>query len=179
MLVYSSITSLDGYINDAEGHFDWGEPSAELHQFVNDLQRDIGIHLYGRKLYEVMVWWETIDLDDQPEVFRDFARGWRAAEKVVYSTTLTEAASARTRICPVFDADEIRRMPGDQLIGGAVLAGEAFTHGLVDEIHQFVMPVVIGGGTRALPDDVTLDLELLDQRGFDGGAVYLRYRVLR
>ena len=176
-LVYAAIASLDGYIADEQGRWDWSVPSPEVHAFVNDLTRSAQTHLYGRRMYEVLVAWETID-DPAPEM-QDFAQLWRAAEKVVYSTTLQEVASARTRIERRFDPDAVRaiKAQGDCVIGGAALAGEAMRHGLVDEVQLLLSPVIVGGGTRALPDGLRIDLELADQRRFENGAVHLAYRV--
>jgi dihydrofolate reductase len=180
-LFYSAIASLDGYVADERGEFGWAAPDEEVHAFVNDLERPIGTHLYGRRMYDVMVWWETIDLAGQPQAIEDYARIWRAADKVVYSTTLEEPASARTRIERMFDADAVRRLKAgaerDIGIGGAGLAGQAIAAGLVDEYHLWLVPEVVGGGTRALPDGVRLSLELLDERRFGNGTVYLRYRA--
>jgi len=180
-LIYTAIASLDGYVADRNGNFDWSEPDAEVHAFVNDLDRSTGMHLYGRRLYDVLVAWETIDAaGDQPAVIADYARIWREAEKVVYSRTLTRPASARTRIEPTFDPDEVRRWKADADrdlgIGGPELAGQALSAGLVDEIHLLLSPVTVGGGTPALPGDLRLDLELLDQRRFANGVVHLHYR---
>ena len=160
-LIYSAITSLDGYVADAEGTFEWAAPDEEVHAFVNDLERPIGTYLYGRRMYEVMVAWETIDPDaDQPPAVQDFARIWQAADKIVYSTTLETLASARTRIERVFDPDAIRQMKAT-----------------VDECHLLLTPIVVGGGTPALPSGVRLDLDLLDERRFAGGVVHLHYRI--
>ena len=179
-LVYTAIASLDGYIADAQGEFGWAQPDPEVHAFVNDLERPIGTHLYGRRLYETMVVWET--MDDPAPVMRDYAELWRAADKVVYSRTLDAPRSARTRIEREFEPDQVRRMKeeaaSDLTIGGAGLAGEAIAAGLVDEYHLLLAPAIVGGGTRALPDRVRTDLELLDERRFaDSGFVYLRYRA--
>jgi dihydrofolate reductase len=178
-LIYTAITSLDGYIADEEGNFDWGEPSEEVHTFVNDLERPIGTHLYGRRLYDVMVAWETI-ADEQPFV-QDYARIWRAADKIVFSRSLETVTSERTRIERSFDPDAIREMKAsadkDISIGGPTLAAHAFGAGLVDEVRLFLAPIIVGGGTGALPDGVRLPLELLDERRFDNGMVYLRYRT--
>jgi dihydrofolate reductase len=179
-LIYSTIASLDGYVADANGSFDWAAPDAEVHAFVNDLERPIGTYLYGRRLYEVMAAWETL-ADDRPAM-RDFADIWRSANKVVYSTTLDAAATARTRIERSFDPDAVRRMKasaeGDITVGGPGLAAHALAAGLVDEYRVFLTPVVVGGGTRALPEGFRLPLELLDERRFASGVVYLRYRVI-
>ena len=180
-LIYSAIASLDGYIADEEGRFDWAEPDDEVHAFVNDLERSVGTYLYGRRLYEVMAVWETWSVEDEPPAIRDYAEIWRAADKVVYSTTLDEASTARTRIERRFDPEEVRRMKAgserDLSVGGAGLAAHAFRAGLVDECRLFVAPVLVGGGTRALPDGVRLGLELADERRFSNGMVSLGYRA--
>jgi dihydrofolate reductase len=177
-LIYTAITSLDGYVADEDGNFDWSEPDEDVHSFVNELERPIGTYLLGRRLYDVMVAWETID-DEHPQM-KDYAEIWRAADKIVFSRSLESVSSERTRIERTFDPDVIRRMKAkaerDISVGGPDLAGQTIQAGLVDEIRLFVSPVVVGGGTRALPDDVRLDLELLDERRFDNGVVYLRYR---
>ena len=182
-LIYSAITSLDGYVADEDGRFDWAEPDEGVHTFVNDLQRPVGAYLYGRRLYEVMVAWETLDAADQPSFIRDFAKIWQAADKIVYSKTLQTVSSARTRIERDFDPEAVRRLKAsaerDVTVGGPELAAHAFAAGLVDECHVFLAPVVVGGGSRSLPDDVRLDLELLDERRFRNGVVYLRYRTRR
>jgi len=180
MLIYAMIASLDGYVEDESGRFDWAAPDEEVHAFVNELERPIGTYLYGRRMYETMVAWET--MDDEHLVMRDFAELWRAAEKIVYSRSLESASSARTRVEHDFDAGAVRRLKesaqGDIGIGGPELAGQAIAAGLVDECHLIVVPVLVGGGKRALPDGVRADLELLDERRFAGGAVYLRYKLL-
>jgi dihydrofolate reductase len=179
-LTYTAISSLDGFVADADGKFDWAEPDAEVHAFVNDLERPAGTHLYGRRLYEVLVAWETIDKDrDQPPVILDFAKIWQEADKIVYSRTLESASSARTRIEREFDPDTVRELKAtserDLLIGCPELAGDAIRAGLVDEYHLFLAPVLVGGGKRALPEGVRVDLELLDERRFASGFIYLRY----
>ncbi len=181
-LIYSAIASLDGYIEDERGNFEWAAPDDEVHAFVNDLERPIGTYLYGRRMYETMVYWETVSTSgDQPAVIRDFAEIWRSAEKIVYSRTLQTVASARTRIEREFHPAAIRRLKEssarDITIGGAELAGEALAAGLVDECAMFLGPIVVGGGKRALPDDVRVRLELLDERRFRNGVVHLRYAV--
>jgi dihydrofolate reductase len=180
-LIYSALASLDGYIEDAQGRFDWAEPDAEVHTFLNDLERPVSTFLFGRRLYETLVVWETLDLADEPPYIADFAEIWRAAEKIVYSRTLEAVSSARTRIERNFDPSAVRqlkkRAEGDLAVGGPDLAAHAFRAGLVDELHLFVVPVIVGEGKRALPDDVRLDLDLLDERGFDNGTVHLRYRT--
>ncbi|HEV7214538.1 MAG TPA: dihydrofolate reductase family protein [Chloroflexota bacterium] len=181
-LIYSAIASLDGYVADADGSFDWAAPDEELHAFVNDLERPIGAYLYGRRMYEVMVAWETLPAHAaQPPVGREFAQIWQAADKVVYSRTLETVSSARTRIERAFDPDAVRRMKAlaghDLSVGGPELAGQAIRAGLVDEFHLFLVPVVVGGGTSALPMDVHLELELLGERRFGNGVVHLHYRA--
>ena len=181
-LIYSAIASLDGYVADEDGNFDWAAPDEEVHRFVNDLERPIGTYLYGRRMYEVMVYWETAETAaDQPTAGQDFAGIWQAADKVVYSRTLDGESSARTRIERDFDPEAVRQLKAsagqDIGVGGSDLAAQAIRAGLVDELHLFLNPVVVGGGTRALPDDVRLDLELLDELRFAGGVVYLHYRI--
>jgi dihydrofolate reductase len=178
-LIYSAIASLDGYVADEQGKWDWSRPDEEVHAFVNDLARPIGTCLYGRRMYEVLVAWETMD-DPQPQM-RDYAEIWRGADKIVYSRTLEEVSSARTRIERDFAPEAVRRMKdeadSDLSVGGPELAAQALRAGLVDECHLFLAPVAVGGGKRALPDGVRAELELLDQRRFANGTVYLRYRV--
>ena len=181
-LIYSAITSLDGYVADEDGRFDWAAPDEEVHRVVNDLERPIGAYLYGRRMYEVMVFWETAHtLADQPPYVQDFAEIWQAADKIVYAKTLETVSSARTRIEPVFDPEAVRQLKAtaarDITVGGPTLAARALEAGLVDELHLFLSPVVVGGGKRSLPDNVHLKLELLDERRFGNGAVHLRYRV--
>jgi dihydrofolate reductase len=180
-LIYSAITSLDGYVADEDGNFDWAAPTEEVHTFVNDLERPVGTYLYGRRMYEVMVAWETMPLADQPPVVRDFAEIWRAADKIVYSGTLGAVSSARTRIERDFDPEAVRQMKvsaeRDITVGGPDLAAQAIKAGLVDECHLFVTPIVVGGGQRSLPNDVHLELELLDERRFGNGVVHLHYRT--
>jgi dihydrofolate reductase len=181
-LIYAAIASLDGYVEDEEGKFDWAVPDEEVHAFVNDLERGIGTYLYGRRMYETMVFWETAgDKADEPPVFQDYAGIWRDAEKVVYSRTLGTMSSARTRIEPDFDADAVRHLKEssvtDLSVGGAELAAQAFGAGLVDECHLFLFPIIVGGGKRALPDNALVKLELLDERRFANGVVHLHYRV--
>ena len=179
-LIYSAIASLDGYVADEDGNFGWSAPDEEVHAFVNELERPLGAHLYGRRMYEVLAVWETMDVTDEPEVIRDYAEIWRATEKVVFSRTLTEPASAKTRIEPEFDPAAIAQLKKDSErdigIGGPTLAAQALTAGLVDELHLFVSPVIVGGGLRALPDGLKLRLDLEDERRFGNGVVYLRYR---
>jgi dihydrofolate reductase len=181
-LVYSAITSLDGYVADVAGDFDWAEPDAEVHRFVNDLERTVGTYLYGRRMYEVMVFWETAKtLANQPLVVQDYAQIWQTADKIVYSKTLETASSARTRIERGFDAAAVRQMKAtsetDISVGGSDLAAQAIHAGLVDEFHLFITPVVVGGGKKSLPDNVRLRLKMLDERRFGSGVVYLHYRT--
>jgi dihydrofolate reductase len=174
MLVYSALASLDGYVADADGRFEWAAPDAEVHAFVNDLERGVGTMLLGRRMYEVLAVWDTLD-EPEPEM-RDFAEIWRAADKVVYSRTLEEVSTARTRIEREFDPEAVRRLDGVVSIGGPELAAHAFRAGLVDEIHLFLSPILVGGGTAALPDGVRRELELVEERRFGNGFVFLRYR---
>ncbi|WP_436519958.1 dihydrofolate reductase family protein [Actinoplanes sp. HUAS TT8] len=181
-LICTGITSLDGYINDEQGNFDWSVPDEEVHSFVNDLERPIGTYLYGRRLYEVMRFWEDAQVrpDSSPAAI-DYAQLWRAAEKIVYSTTLEAATTARTRIERSFDPKAVQALKDaadrDLSVGGPHLAAHAFRAGLVDEVQLFVSPVVVGGGTRFLPSGVRLDLKLAEQRRFANGVVYLRYQA--
>jgi dihydrofolate reductase len=180
-LIYSAIASLDGYVADKDRKFDWAEPDEEVHRFVNDLERPVGTSLYGRLMYEVLVAWENLALDDQPAYIRDYAEIWRAADKIVYSRTLESVSSARTRLEREFDPGAVRRLKAeasrDLAVGGPNLAAEAFKAGLVDEVHLTVAPMIVGGGVAALPDDVRLKLELLDERRFGNGMVHLSYRA--
>ena len=181
-LIYSFIASLDGYVEDAGGRFDWAAPSEEAHAFVNDLVAPIGTYLYGRRMYETMIGWETDPaLAEHSPTTREFATIWQAAEKVVYSSTLAEPSTRKTRVERRFDAESVRALKAaassDLGIGGAELAGHALAAGLVDECHAFLAPAVVGGGKRALPDHVRLDLELTDERRFESGMAYLRYAV--
>jgi dihydrofolate reductase len=183
-LIYSAIGSLDGYVEDEQGGFEWAAPDPEVHAFVNDLERRVGTYLYGRRMYETMVYWETVGTGaDQPAEVRDFAEIWRAAEKIVYSRTLETVSSASTRIEREFDPEAIRRLkensPRDITVGGAELAGRAIAAGLVDECHLFLGPILVGGGRRALPDDVRASLRLLNERSFTSGVVHLHYGISR
>ena len=181
-LIYSAITSLDGYVADEDGNFDWAAPDEEVHTFVNDLERKVGTYLFGRRMYEVMVFWETAhNLRDEPSVIRDYAEIWQAADKVVFSKTLEMVATARTRLEREFDPEAVRQMKAqakrDIGIGGPHLAAEAIKAGLVDEYHLFVAPVVVGGGNRTLPNGVRLELELVSERRFGNGFLHLHYRT--
>jgi dihydrofolate reductase len=178
-LIYSAIASLDGYIEDASGKFDWAAPDEEVHHFVNAIERPIGTYLYGRRMYETMRFWETTE--DPAPAMRDYAEIWRAADKVVFSKTLEEPSTAKTRIERDFDPRAIRELKQSAEspigVGGPELAAQAIRAGLVDECQLFLTPVIVGGGKKALPEGVRVDLELLDERRFAGGVVFLRYRV--
>jgi dihydrofolate reductase len=181
-LVYSVIASLDGYVADEDGNFDWAAPDEEVHRFVNDLERPVGTYLMGRRMYEVMRPWETADtVPDQPAHMVDFARVWQDADKVVYSRTLEEPSTARTRIEREFDPEAVRRLKAaadrDLTVGGPALAAQALAAGLVDECHVFLAPILVGGGNRAFPDKLRVPLELLEERRFGNGTVHLRYRT--
>src|SRR5215813_3543613 len=181
-LIYSAIASLDGYVEDEDGKFDWATPDEEAHAFVNDLERPVGTCLYGRRMYETMAVWETDPgLAELSAASRDFAAIWQAAQKIVYSRTLEAASTARTRIEREFDPDVVRQdkeaAGRDLAVGGAALAAQAFRAGLVDELHLFLTPVLVGGGKRALPEGLNLQLVMLDEHRFRGGTVFLRYRT--
>jgi dihydrofolate reductase len=181
-LIYSAIASLDGYVADQNGNFDWAAPDDEVHAFVNDLERPIGTYLYGRRMYEVMAGWENADaFAGESPLMRDFADIWQAADKIVYSTTLDTVSSDKTRIEQDFDPEAIRQMKAraaaDISVGGPGLAGQALEAGLVDELHLFLTPVLVGGGKQSLPDNVRLQLELLDEHRFGNGVVHLHYRT--
>jgi dihydrofolate reductase len=179
-LIYSAIASLDGYVADERGNFDWAMPDDEVHGFVNDLERPVGTYLYGRRMYDVMSAWET--LDDPSPLMREFAEIWRSADKIVYSRTLDVVTTERTRLERDFDADTVRQLKAqaarDLTVGGPELAGQAIAAGLVDEIQLFLTPIVVGGGNGAFPDGLRVALELLDERRFGNGVVYLRYRPI-
>jgi dihydrofolate reductase len=181
-LIYSAIASLDGYVADEQGNFGWAQPDEEVHAFVNDLERAIGTHLLGRRMYEVMKVWESDEiLEGQPEVMRDYAEIWRAAEKIVFSRTLDEVETSRTRLERTFEPEAIRALKEaeerDISIGGPELAAQALEAGLVDELQLILVPVAVGGGKSALPVQNRLTLNLLDQHSFTNGTVYLHYRV--
>jgi dihydrofolate reductase len=179
-LVYSVICSLDGYTADADGKFDWAMPDEEEHAFVNDLERPVGTYLYGRRMYETLAVWQTIGGPEHHAVENDYAAIWRAADKIVYSTTLPAVSTPRTRLERAFDPEAVRRLVAgsdrDVSIGGAGLAAHALRAGLVDDVHHLLHPVIVGGGTRALPDDVRLQLELVDEHRFGNGVVHLHHR---
>jgi dihydrofolate reductase len=179
-LIYSTITSLDGYVEDKDGNFDWAAPDEEVFSYINDLERRVGTYLYGRRMYETMVYWETArTLPDQSPAAQDFTKIWQAAEKIVYSKTLPAISSVKTRIERHFDAEAVREIKvtaeGDVTVGGSDLAAQALRFGLVDEVSLFVNPVTVGGGKPALPKDFHLNLELKDLCRFESGVVYLRY----
>lgn len=181
-LIYTAITSLDGYVADENGTFAWAAPDEQVHAFVNNLERGIGTYLYGRRLYEVMRAWETMDTTGQPAVVADYTALWQAADKVVFSRSLQAVSSARTRLERDFDPETVRAWKAaaerDLSVGGPGLAAVALRAGLVDQCHLLVNPVVVGGGTAALPDHLRLDLELLNEDRFDNGVVHLHYRLL-
>ena len=181
-LIYTAISSLDGYVADSDGNFDWSAPDEDVHRFVNDLERSNGTHLLGRRMYEVMRYWESAPTGNgELSAGEDYARIWQAADKIVYSTSLQQVSGARTSLERVFDPQAIRDMKGtavrDITVGGPTLAAQALKSGLIDECHLFLSPVVVGGGTAALPDNVRLRLELLDERRFGNGVVHLHYRI--
>lgn len=181
-LIYSMITSLDGYVSDQDGNFGWGTPDEELHAFVSEQSRSVGAYLYGRRMYETMVYWETAyRVPDQPPFILEYARIWQDAEKIVYSTTLKETGSERTRIERTFDPEAVRKLKAqtdfDITVDGPHLAAHAIRAGLVDEYQLFVGPSIVGGGNRFFPDDVQVDLALLDKHQFGSGVIYLRYGV--
>jgi dihydrofolate reductase len=181
-LIYSTIASLDGYIADEEGKFDWAAPDEEVHTIINDLHRPVGTYLLGRRMYEVLAYWDDPPaLAEQPSSVREFTEIWQAADKVVYSKTLETARTARTRIERGFDPEAVRQLKAqsdrDLSIGGPELAAQAIKAGLVDEYQLFVVPVIVGAGTQALPRDARIDLELVDERRFRNGTVFLHYRV--
>ena len=181
-LIYSAISSLDGYIEDMNGQFDWAAPDEEVHGFINNLERAAGTYLYGRRMYEIMLVWETDpSLAEDSPITQDFAEIWQAANKIVYSKTLEAVSTRNTQLERNFDPEAIRRLKEtvehDILIGGPELAAHAFRSGLIDECHLFLTPIIVGGGKQSLPDNVRLDLELLEERRFRNGTVYLRYRT--
>jgi len=181
-LIYTAISSLDGYVADAEGNFDWSVPDEEVHRFVNDLERPIGTYLLGRRMYEVMRYWDTAPTgNDEPSAGREYAKIWQAADKIVYSKSRDRISTGNMKIEREFEPEAIKQLKTtatrDVSIGGPTLAAQALKLGLVDECHLFLSPVVVGGGNPALPDKVRLGLELLDERRFANGVVHLHYRV--
>jgi dihydrofolate reductase len=182
-LGYTTICSLDGYVADASGGFEWAAPDAEVHGFVNDLERGNGTVLCGRRLYEVMRYWDTAPTDDPGGKVEDaYALLWQSTDKVVYSTTLEAVDAPRTRLERSFDPATVkawvRDQPRDVSVGGPTLAAEALRAGVVDEMAVFRVPHVVGGGTPILPADVRLGLRLTDARTFGNGTTYARYDVL-
>ncbi len=180
-LIYATLASLDGYIEDEQGRFDWAKPDDEVHAFVNRLQRPVATYLYGRRLYETMAAWETLGVAGDAPVLREFGEIWRAADKIVYSAGLESVSTARTRIERQFDPSAVEELKeataGDLAVGGAALAATAIAAGLVDELHLFLFPVLVGGGKHALPDGVRVQLEQKDERSFSSGVVYVSYRT--
>ena len=181
-LIYSAISSLDGYIEDMDGNFDWAAPDEDVHGFINNLERSAGTYLYGRRMYETMLVWETDpNLAAESPLTRDFAEIWQAADKIVYSRTLEAVSTRKTQLERTLDPEAIRQMKEavkhDILIGGPELAAHAFRSGLIDECHLFLTPIIVGGGKQSLPADVRLELELLEERRFGNGVVFLRYRT--
>ena len=181
-LIYSAISSLDGYIEDRDGNFDWAMPDEEVHRFINNLERRAGTHLYGRRMYETLMVWETDpNLAAESPLLRDFAEIWQAADKIVYSKTLEAVSTRKTQMERNFNPTVIRQLKEavehDILIGGPALAAHAFRAGLIDECHLFLTPIIVGGGKQSFPDNVRLELELLEERRFGSGVVFLRYRT--
>jgi dihydrofolate reductase len=181
-LIYSAISSLDGYVADTEGKFDWSAPDEEVHRSVNDLERPIGTYLCGRRIYDVMRYWDTAPTGNgEQSAGQEYAKIWQAADKIIYSKSLEQVSTARTRIEREFDPQAIQRMKADATrdisVGGSTLAAQALKFGLVDECHLFLSPIVVGGGTPALPDNVRMPLELLDEHRFGNGVVHLHYRI--
>ncbi|HQV68407.1 MAG TPA: dihydrofolate reductase family protein [Thermoflexales bacterium] len=180
-LIYSALMSLDGYVADKNGHFDWAAPDEEVHTFINELERPVGTHLYGRRMYEVMAVWQTMPTDDEPACIGDFAQIWKAADKIVFSKTLKTVLTDKTQIETSFDPEAIRHLKAtarqDISIGGAEIASAAFKAGLVDVCQFFISPVIVGGGKSALPRDVFIPLALQDERRFGSGVVFVEYEV--
>jgi dihydrofolate reductase len=180
-LIFSAAASLDGYVADRDGKWDWSRPDEEVHSFINDLQRPLRTHLYGRRMYEVLSAWEDLDLSDEPGYIAEFAEIWRNMDKIVFSRTLPDVSTSRTRLERSFDPEAVRELKAsaetDLVVGGPELAGQAMQAGLVDEIHLFLAPAVVGGGKRVLSEGLRLDLELLEQRRFRNGTVHLHYRT--
>ncbi len=183
-LIYATNTSVDGFTEDTTGSFDWSVPGEDVHEFYNDLMRGIGTQLLGRRMYETMAVWETDpSFFEESRVLADFAAAWQDSDKVVYSTTLTDPVTTRTRIVRAFEADEVRDVKeassADLLVSGPELAAHALRAGVVDEVLITLFPVAVGAGKPALPTDLHLELELIDERRFDNGAVHVAYRVRR
>jgi len=182
-LIYTAISSFDGFVADEKGNFDWAEPREDVHSFINGLEARNEVVLYGRRLYEVMLAWESLDLEGQPSYIRDYADGWRRTEKIVYSTTLQAVSSKKTTLRSTFDPAEVRTLidktPGILGIGGPNLAGQALAHGLVDEVYLFLYPEIVGGGTAAVARGIRAGLSLLDTQQFEKGVVLLHYAIRR
>jgi dihydrofolate reductase len=182
-LIYSMITSLDGYTEDERGKFGWGAPDdEEVHAYINKLASTLGTYLYGRKMYDTMVFWETAEKDPTlPKVAMDWAQQWKAAEKIVFSRTLTEPRSARTRIEHDFNPVLVQQLKAnahlDMSVDGPELATHAIKAGLVDEFQMIVCPVIVGGGKRFFPNDVKVDLTLIEEKTFTSGVMVVRYAV--
>ncbi len=181
-LIYLLLMSLDGYIEDTEGNFGWAAPDEQVHTYINELASPIGTYLYGRRMYETMVYWETAHtIPAQPQFVLDWARQWQSAQKIVYTTTLAEPHSARTKIERAFDPDAVRQLKAtsahDIGIAGPEIAVHALRAGLVDEFQMIVFPVIVGGGKRFFPDNVGLALDLLENHHVSNGVVALRYAV--
>jgi dihydrofolate reductase len=182
-LMYVSNVSLDGFIEDEHGGFEWTEPDDGQFAFVTDLVRPVGTYIYGRRLYETMAVWETEPaLSAQSDLYAEFARVWQAADKIVYSSTLDAVSTGNSRLERRFDPDSIRKMKAttsrDLMVGGANIAAYAFNAGLIDECHLFICPCVVGRGKPSLPSDLRAKLELLDERRFDNGVVYVRHGIV-
>ena len=183
-LIYIANTSLDGYTEDTAGNFDWSTPEEDYFRFITNLVRPLGTHLYGRRMYQSMMVWETDPrLAAESPLRRDFAELWQTADKLVYSRTLAATATRRTHLERDFDPEAIRQLKKaaaqDILIGGPELAAHAFRAGLIDACHLFISPIIVGGGKPALPDNVRVQLELVEERRFGNGVVYLGYRTLQ
>lgn len=181
-LIYSMITSLDGFVSDPKGNFEWGAPDEETHEFINQQAKSIGTYLFGRRMYDMMVYWETAHLEpDEPPAILEYARSWQAANKFVYSTTLNEVATRRTRIERTFDPEAVRKLKAgselDLSVSGPHLAAQAIRAGLVDEYKRYIAPVTVGGGNPFFPSDLRLDLELRDEHRCGNGVVFLHYGV--
>jgi len=180
-LIYSVLMSLDGYIADKAGNFDWAAPDEEVHSFINELERPVGTYLYGRRMYDVMAVWQTMPTEDEPPCIQDYARIWKAADKLVYSRTLVTASTDKTRIERNFEPAAVSQMkasaPRDMSIGGPELAAQAFKGGLIDICQLFITPIVVGGGNAAFPHDIPVPLILDDEHRFRNGVVYLQYKV--
>lgn len=183
-LIYAINTSLDGFTEDATGSFDWSVPDEDVHEYYNDMMRGVGTQLLGRRMYETMAVWETEPaFAEESAVQADFADAWQDSDKLVYSTTLSDPVTKRTRIVAAFEAGEVRALKeassADLLVGGPGLAADALRAGVVDELRLVLAPVAVGAGKPAFPTDLRLELELVDERRFGNGAVHVAYRVRR